>query len=81
MFTSLDTLENAHTPIYQTTLLLGAAVICDRLENLGIPAILRQTCSPGSGHFEVHVPQAYAAEAVALLSPEFVQGEILFITN
>jgi hypothetical protein len=77
MFKPLETLENAQTPIYQTPLLLGAVIICDRLENAGIPAILRQTRCPGSGHFEVDVPQAYAAEAVSLLSPEPARGEIL----
>jgi hypothetical protein len=81
MFTPVETLENAHTPIYQTTLLLGAVLICDQLENAGIPAILRQTRCPGSGHFEVDVPQAFAAEAAYLLSPEPARGEILFITD
>jgi hypothetical protein len=81
MLTTLEILESANTSVCQTTILLQAAIICDHLESAGIPAIFRQTRCPDGGHFQVDVPQAYAADALRLLNGEPARGEIFFITE
>ena len=78
MFTNFETLESARTIICQTTNLLEAVVTCNQLEIAGIPAILRQTRTPGEGHFEVHIPKANAYEAAQLLHADPSRGEIFF---
>ncbi len=65
MFTSLETLRQANTIVFQSPILILTSVICGRLEEAGIPAVLGQNREA----FTILVPREYAPEAKGVLDP------------
>ncbi len=65
MFTSLKTLRQANTIVFQSPILILASVICGRLEEAGIPAVLGQNREA----FTILVPREFVPEAKDVLYP------------
>ncbi len=65
MFSSLESLRKANTVVFQNTILIIASVVCGRLEEAGIPAVLGQNREA----FTILVPEEYIAEAKGVLYP------------
>jgi hypothetical protein len=65
----------ADTIVYSTTLLLKAVVVCDSLDNVGIPALLTYDVTDNDPEsifrlwedFKILVPAAFYEQAVVLL--------------
>jgi protein-disulfide isomerase-like protein with CxxC motif len=72
MTTTFETIENAETIIFSSSLLTLAATACDQLENAGIPAALCRD----EGRYAVIIPGNYASDADALLYASTTRGEI-----
>ncbi len=67
----IESYTQADTPVLETHSVLFASVVCDSLENAGIPARLYS-----NGHYCVEVPAALLAAARRLLFTEPRSGEI-----